>query len=84
MCRRFYLRREKDVSGVSGVGIVAMGVMFADMSVALHWESKFSSINIYKSIADLLLIHGHGDATKLEWLDPEPIIKKDEVKKDGN
>ena len=69
MLKRFHLEREVDVSGVSGCGLVACGVMFCDGQVALHWESNHSSINIYKSVSDCLFIHGHNGSTRLVWDD---------------
>src|SRR4051794_16547249 len=34
---RFELHRDQDISGVSGVGVVAEGVAFTDGTVALRW-----------------------------------------------
>jgi hypothetical protein len=69
MLKRFHLERAKDVSGVSGCGAVAAGVLFCDGQVALHWETEHSSINIYHSIDDVLFIHGHEGSTKIIWDD---------------
>lgn len=69
--RRFHFERSEDISGVSGLGLVADGVKFDDGQVVLHWEGNHSSINIYKSIEDLMFIHGHGGLTKLIWDDQE-------------
>lgn len=71
MLRRFHFERKEDISGVSGIGIVAEGVQFSDGRVALHWESKHPSINIYASIEDLKEIHGHNGATQIIWDDPD-------------
>jgi hypothetical protein len=74
MClRRFHLERAKDISGVSGCGAVAFGVMFDDGQIALHWEGAHSSINIYRSLEDVEFIHSHGDCTKIVWDDPIEI-----------
>lgn len=69
MLKRFHLERAKDISGVSGCGTVAFGVMFCDGQIALHWEGLHSSINIYHSIDDLIHIHGHEGSTKIVWDD---------------
>ena len=69
MLKRFHFERNVDVSGISGCGIVARGVMFDDGQIALHWESARSSINIYHSLEDLIFIHGHEGRTKLVWDD---------------
>lgn len=67
MCmRRFHFERNQDVSGVSGIGTVAEGCLFADTGeVVVHWLGEHSSINIYKSIDDVLFIHGHMGSTKI-------------------
>jgi hypothetical protein len=65
--RTFHFERSQDVSGISGTGIVATGVMWDDGQIALHWEGEHSSINIYHSENDLMYIHGHNGATKIVW-----------------
>lgn len=69
---KFHFERSKDISGVSGTGNVAFGVVFDDGQVALHWEGEYASINIYHSLADLLHIHGHEGSTKIVFDDPLP------------
>ena len=41
--RRFYMQRNKDVSGLSGTGIVAEGVVFTNGFVALTWLTPLQS-----------------------------------------
>lgn len=68
--RRFHLLREVDVSGVSGTGIVAEGVMFSDGKAVLRWiAGDHRSTVIWDDINDALVIHGHNGATKLVWID---------------
>jgi hypothetical protein len=80
--RRFYLERTVDVSGVSGTGIVAEGVVFVDGvlsaakdlpsgKVVLHWLNKIGSVGIYDSIKDAIAVHGHGGGTAFVWIDME-------------
>jgi hypothetical protein len=70
MLRRFHFDRKVDCSGVSGAGDhIAFGVRFDDGQIALHWEGPHSSINIYRSIEDLLYVHGHAGATVIVWDD---------------
>lgn len=69
MIRRFLLSRERDVSGVSGTGLVAEGAQFWDGTVAVRWRSLTASTTFYASVDDVLHIHGHGGATVLKWLD---------------
>jgi hypothetical protein len=67
--RRFALIRHIDYTGVSGVGVVAYGVAFADGQVVLRWCSTHPATSMWNSIDDMLAIHGHGEATSVEWID---------------
>lgn len=66
--RPFVLRRNVDVSGVSGVGIIAEGVAFSDGMSVLRWLTATASTAVYDSPEDVVTIHGHGGATSLVWL----------------
>lgn len=68
--RRFALVRHVDYTGISGVGVVAYGVVFADGHVALRWSSDHPATSLWNRIEDLMAVHGHGEATSIEWLDP--------------
>lgn len=63
--RRFYLVRDQDVSGISGTGVVAEGVIFTSGKCAMHWLTKYSSLAVYDSIEDLQAIHGHEGKTRV-------------------
>lgn len=67
--RRFELHRDRDVSGVSGVGVVAEGVQFTDGSAAIRWHGEHPSVVFWGSVSDAMDVHGHGGATRLEWID---------------
>jgi hypothetical protein len=67
--RRFALVRHIDYTGVSGVGVVAYGVAFADGQIVLRWCSKHPATSMWTSVDDLLAVHGHGDTTTVEWID---------------
>ncbi len=69
--RRFMLVRSEDVSGVSGTGAVAEGVVFGVGKVVIAWTRTPTSIDIYDSVDDLLAIHGHGGRTRIHWLDDD-------------
>lgn len=87
--RRFELHRMVDVSGVSGLGVVAAGVQFGKALdivwpdgvrttfpagwVRLVWSTRVGSTGLYASKDDVLSIHGHSGGTVLVWLDPEPV-----------
>lgn len=64
----FYLSREEDVSGTSGVGVVARGVILPSGKCVLEWTSFHTSIAIYNNIQDVESIHGHGGKTKVVLL----------------
>ncbi len=63
--QEFWFERDEDLSGVSGVGRVAEGVVLADGQCCLHWLTDPSSVAIYDSLADMAKIHGHGGATRI-------------------
>ena len=69
--RRFYLHRAQDYSGLSGTGRVADGVLWPDGSVTIRWRGEHSSIVHWKSMTDVLAVHGHGGATAPYFIDPE-------------
>lgn len=63
------LWRREDESGVSGTGVVAEGVQFADGSAALRWKTAYRSTAVYASMDDVQRIHGHGGKTRIVWCD---------------
>lgn len=69
--KRFHVMRNNDISGVSGLGYVAEGIKFADGSVVVRWRvaGKPCSMEIHDNVASFIEIHGHGGATKIEWVD---------------
>lgn len=71
--RRFFLRRDTDVSGVSGTGVVAEGIEFSDGTVAMRWISDWPTSVVFhgKGIESVMAIHGHGGSTKIIFLDGE-------------
>jgi hypothetical protein len=69
--KRFHLIRKEDVSGVSGVGIIAKGVEFDDGYVMMRWLGKFHTLEGADSIEEIQAIHGHEGRTSVEWIDKE-------------
>jgi len=65
--RVFRLIRTEDVSGVSGTGIVADGVVFPDGVTVLRWRTVGGSTAIYDSVESVERIHGHDGSTRLVW-----------------
>lgn len=67
--RRFKLLRDVDVSGVSGVGHVADGVVFPDGTTVVRWRGNTASTVVWDSPEDVVAIHGHSGSTLLVWVD---------------
>ncbi|WP_288797785.1 hypothetical protein [uncultured Arsenicicoccus sp.] len=67
--RRFVLARDRDVSGVSGIGVVAEGVQWSDGTVSMRWLGDRASTVTHDSIDNVTAIHGHDGATRVVWLD---------------
>jgi hypothetical protein len=69
--RRFHLRRLEDETGISGTGLVTDGIEFADGSVIMKWNTETTSVGLYRSIEDVIIIHGHQGRTVVEYADEE-------------
>lgn len=64
----FALVRTADPSGVSGVGVVAWGVVFADGRAVTQWTGETTGVRqimVWDSLADIVTIHGHDGATRI-------------------
>jgi len=67
--RLFVLVRERDETGFSGTGMVAEGVEFGDGRVVMRWVTNgVHSMVLHASIDELLKVHGHNGASRIEWL----------------
>ncbi|GAA4706218.1 hypothetical protein [Streptomyces youssoufiensis] len=76
--RRFYLQRDTDITGVSGTGRVADGVLWPDGTASVRWRGPRPSIVHWDDIAHAEHVHGHGGATRIIWDDdPEPTTAPD-------
>lgn len=71
--RRFHLQRDKDESGISGIGKVAEGVEMEDGTIVMQWLSHKPSLGIFRNLKHLRDIHGHGGNTKIIWIDPDSL-----------
>jgi hypothetical protein len=72
LLRRFLLLRREDVSGSSGAGVVADGVLSDSGKAALFWRrgvADAASVALYDSLEDLERIHGHEGRTHVEFVD---------------
>jgi hypothetical protein len=67
--RLFELRRDEDLTGVSGTGTVAGGVEWDDGRVAMRWFTNINSTVLYDDMEAVNYIHGHDGRTKVVYLD---------------
>lgn len=71
----FELIRHHDVTGTSGTGRVAVGVVFEDGIAVTHWLTDTRSTVVWHTESlqhaedTLKRIHGHGGHTQINWLD---------------
>jgi len=61
----FQLQRKVDVSGVSGTGIVANGVIFPNGKVVVSWSGEYCSIVIWDNIEALKKVNCHDGKTEV-------------------
>ncbi|MEU5426891.1 hypothetical protein AB0H73_14980 [Streptomyces olivoreticuli] len=67
---RFVLRRHHDVSGISGEGNVADGVLWPDGTASVRWRGEHPSIAFWdRGRASVEFVHGHVSATTITFLD---------------
>jgi hypothetical protein len=76
--RRFHLERLADVSGQTGVGTVAEGVLFPCGKVALCWATPPHAVGVYERIADVERVHGHQGRTLVVFQDTDRSGQRDE------
>lgn len=68
--RLFHLQRDHDITGVSGVGTVADGVLWPDGTASVRWRSDHPSIVFWdRGAASVKHVHGHGGATRIVLAD---------------
>lgn len=69
---RFVLRRHHDVSGVSGDGSVADGVLWPDGTANIRWRGEHPSAVFWdRGRVSVELIHGHQGATEIVLVDQD-------------
>lgn len=67
--RRFIMIRSKDLTGISGTGVVAEGAVFSDGLSILRWLRSPFALGVYPSLDDLITVHGHGGASQVVFMD---------------
>lgn len=74
--RAFILFRDQDVTGISGTGPVADGVVFPDGTTVVRWRDLGGpaaergvrpTTVVFESIAAVEALHGHGGATRIVY-----------------
>ncbi|MFJ1581545.1 hypothetical protein [Streptomyces sp. NPDC088182] len=63
--RLFTLERDRDVTGTSGTGTVADGVVWPDGTVSIRWRGVHPSVVFWESLEHAVAVHGHGGATRI-------------------
>ncbi|MFE9624266.1 hypothetical protein [Streptomyces sp. NPDC006527] len=70
--RRFVLRRRRDISGISGLGDVADGVLWPDGTASIRWRGEHPSVVFWdRGRVSVESIHGHQGATEVVFLDQD-------------
>lgn len=67
--RRFVLERSEDLTGTSGTGVVAEGVVFSNGHVAYSWISPLATVTTCLSVDVVERLHGHEGRTTVRFLD---------------
>ena len=67
--RPFWLQRDHDVTGVSGTGIIAHGVLWPDGTASVRWTGPRPSTVFWDSVDDAIAVHGHGGHTRIVFAD---------------
>lgn len=65
--KTFKLIRNEDLTGVSGTGEVAEGVIFYNGWVSMVWKTTINSLVFYPSIENVIKIHGHDGRTTIAY-----------------
>ncbi|MBF6548881.1 hypothetical protein [Nocardia brasiliensis] len=63
--RVFELHRDLDVTGFSGVGVVADGVVWPDGTVSMRWRGQVRTTVEAACLDDIRIVHGHDGATRV-------------------
>lgn len=80
--RRGLVVRKRDVTGISGLGVIAEFCIFSDDAVAWRWlggsPQNQPKWEIYdnKGVAPFLQISGHNGNTEIVWLDAEHAVQQ--------
>lgn len=59
----FYLYRIEDESGISGIGVVAVGSVLPSGKAVVEWLGEHSTTTIFENLEQVSEIHSHGGKT---------------------
>lgn len=76
--RTFHVIRDEDMSGVSGTGVIAEGVLWSNGHVDVRWLSIHKITEHAESVAEWVAVHGHEGRTKIVFDDE---VETDEEKR---
>ncbi len=76
MHRRFVFLRDEDETGVSGTGLVVMGVLYPDGRCHYRWMTEHQTDQMADSLDKLEIIHGHNGRTRIVFLDDEEGVPR--------
>jgi hypothetical protein len=63
--KTFYLLRNEDIHGNSGVGVVAEGVIYWDGTGSFTWLTLEKTVTVFTSIQTIKKLHSHGGKTEV-------------------
>jgi hypothetical protein len=78
--RTFQVVRDEDVSGVSGEGHIAEGVLFSSGKVFVNWISMHKIVEMADSVAEWQAVHGHEGRTRIVWDDEAGEVEPEKKK----
>ena len=67
MTKTFTLVRDRDVTGISGTGVVAEGITFQGGQTVICWTCPPFTVSIFPSPEAVLDVHGHHGNTRIVW-----------------
>lgn len=79
MHRRFVFLRDQDDTGISGTGLVVMGVQYPDGRCHYRWMTDHRTDQAADSLDTLHRVHGHQGRTRIVFVDqddgrPDPEV----------
>lgn len=78
---RFYFLRHIDMSGYSGTGVVAEGVIFDFGYGAFTWLTNKKTVTVFDNMGDIDFMHGHGGKTDIILENDERFLECETIAK---